>query len=188
MNRCPWCGTPFVPVTRGRHRKRFCGPLCKDHFHVACREYGEAMIAAGLVTVPHLRAWAGTRKAQIPSCTTPRRAKGLPTSPDTGPRLSERPGAVSRLPLKMKMTGTARRRGNEPAPPDADAGDQDNNERPAENRDEAAWIGKAVRALIRDAGYSAEEVKTTLRPADHLFDDRWLHVTVAARRGRGQAA
>ena len=51
---CLWCGSPFQPVKRGDHVKKFCRGRCKTDFETAARRYAYAMIEVGDLSVSDL--------------------------------------------------------------------------------------------------------------------------------------
>jgi hypothetical protein len=51
---CDWCGRPFIP-RRGATPQRFCTSRCRASYHKATRQWCEAEIAAGRLTIGAVR-------------------------------------------------------------------------------------------------------------------------------------
>ena len=69
MIKCPWDGTPFEPVKRGKHEKRFASVENKHAYEKAAKAFGEHMAS----TMPPgvlKEWWEAQQKAEIPSRAT----------------------------------------------------------------------------------------------------------------------
>ena len=51
---CRWCGRA-CQLRRGGSPRVFCGPACRTAFHTAARRWAEGAVAAGVLTVDHIR-------------------------------------------------------------------------------------------------------------------------------------
>jgi hypothetical protein len=51
---CSWCSGPFTPRTTGGRPQRFCSERCRRASEKAMREWAQAELAAGRVTLAEL--------------------------------------------------------------------------------------------------------------------------------------
>ena len=59
---CLWCGRSFI-ARRGGSPQRFCRPRCRITFWSALRRWAERAVAAGALTIDHIR------NADLAACT-----------------------------------------------------------------------------------------------------------------------
>ena len=52
---CTWCDRPYEPRVSGGQPQRFCSEPCRTGFHTACREWAEAEVWAGNLSVATLK-------------------------------------------------------------------------------------------------------------------------------------